>query len=620
MIMINECLDQGDWTDDTPDKLKMAEVAAWYGDTADTVVDSDQTKIKKKSKSKSKNKRKSIDESITDSDSVSLPASKKAKEGEDEWRESINSSLAALAGIVQQLAKSKSDSQEEIQPPVPPRSQEQLELIQDVRQFVKDNPAASTPNRLDQPADKSVEIISSPQVESEETCPKQRALPSGRIPKKPVQYTQSKQTASGNGNSQFQFSHTYADFENCPDSDAEYEQQQLDDQIVDDQIVDDREEDPDAALKEMDLGRLEKRKMHLKGLPNMVPDLQFTQPQAPKTGRFEFLYQKPKENHMPFLTEMLEQISIGSVVGDRKPRDPFNLFPKFYPTSEPAESGALQLRTVPRELVNLVDHDKLVTQGTSGRKAIIRNAIADGAKEEAAKVSFKQSCGYIRMANNLEIDVEVMQKLMSQISTIVSDLDKIRGVPVAAKAKILQLNQKIRLMNNTVFDVKSTNSDLALGALFQYQSSLFDRRAAWLSASMVLKGTAAELRGADFPRPSQSDEVGRLSMFGPQGSQVMKEYDELAQNGKVPTPRPISNSSSRSRQPRGGQYGGRFNNQFQSFGHGRGQPHFRGQGHRARGGRPANRRPRNNYRGGRSDRGQYQPQPFSHPNKPQNRQ
>jgi hypothetical protein len=618
MIMINECLDQGDWADDAPDKLKMAEIASWY---CDAVVDSDQTNPKKKSKSKSKVKRKSNEESITDSDSASLPASKKAKGDEDVWRESINTSLAALAGMVKQLAKSKSDTQEEVPPPVPPRSKEQLQLIQDVRQFARDNPSASTPNN-NQPADNSVELVSSPQVDSEETYPKQRALPSARIPKKPVQSTQSKQTTDGNGNSQFQFGHTYADFENCLDSDAEYEQQQLDDQVGDDQIVDERDEDPDAALREMDLGRLEKRKMHLQGLSKMVPDLQFAQPQAPKSGRFEFLYQKPKENHMPFLTEMLDQISIGSVVKDRKPRDPFNLFPKYYPTSEPAESGALQLRTVPRELVNLVVHDKLVTQGTSGRKAIIKNAIADGAKEEAAKVSFKQSCGYIRLANNLEIDVEVMQKLMSQISTIVSDLDKIRGVPVAAKAKILQLNQKIRLMNNTVFDVKSTNSDLARGALYQYQSSLFDRRAAWLSASMVLKGTAAELRGADFPRPSQSDEIGRLSMFGPQGSQVMKEYDELAQNGKVPTPRPISNasSSSRSRQPRGGQYGGRFNNQFQSFGHGQGQPHFRGQGYRARGGRPANRRPRNNYRGGRSDRGQYQPQPFSHPNKPQNKQ
>jgi hypothetical protein len=449
--------------------------------------------------------------------------------------------------------------------------------------------------------DKSGESYHTVQNDIEETLPKQRSLPQAKIPRK-----QPQEASGADGRSRFQFARTYQDFEDVQESFIDQDQEQVDQIDHIDQGLDDRAQEPDSGLIEVDLGRLEKRKMHLQGLKNMVPDLQVTPPPQPRS-----LYQKPKENMMPFLSELFEQISLGSVVQERKPKDPFASLPKYYPTSEPAESGILQNRHVPRELLNLVANAKLVSnnQGASGRKALLKPTIEEGARDEAAKVSFKQAAGYIRLANNFEIDVEVMSQLMSQIGSIVNDLEKVRNLPVVAKAKVLQLSQKVRLMDKTVFDVKSTNADFARSCLYQYQSALFDRRHAWLSASMVLKGTASELKGADFPQPSHTDPPGRLDMFGTEGTKILKEYDQLATDGKVPTPQNQFNQPhNKFKQSRGGHFGGR-----QSYGQGASNYRGQGQGQRARGGgggRPNNRRPRNNYRGA-SNRGNYQSQPFS---------
>jgi hypothetical protein len=473
-----------------------------------------------------------------------------------------------------------------------------------VREFVKENPKASTPSKASSKsnnADKSGES-------SQETILKQRPLPKEPIPRK-----QPEGRPVGRDIDQDSV-HMYETVQNYYDS---VELVQVQDEFPQ---QDQAEVEAESEEPEMDLGRLEKRKMFLSGLHTMVPDLKVTQPQVNRSGRFGMLKERPRENMMPFLTELFEQISLNSVPRDRRPRDPFNLLKKYYPTSEPAESGVLQTRDVPRELVDLVLPSKLMVPGASGRKAALKNTSAEGAREEAAKISLGQSSGYIRLANNFEIDSEVLKTLSDQVSGIVEDLEKVRGLPVVAKAKVLQLSQKVRLMDKAIFDVRATNADFARCALSQYQSALSDRRSAWISASLVLKGTASELKGADYPRPSQSDTVGRLDMFGPEGAQVLKEYDQLAKDGKVPTPHSVMTN-------RGGHGGKGGHNQYSGprnqshfSGH---QSNFRGQGH-GRGqsfrGRPANRRPRNNYRGGRGGRGHPQSQPFSQSARPQNKE
>jgi hypothetical protein len=597
MIMINECLDSGDWAADAHDRLQAMESAVWYppseeNETANASIDSS---VSKKSKTKRK------------SDQSDLPGPKRSKE-EDLWRTEINNTLATLTNVVQQLAVKNSQEQA---PPVPPRSNEQIQLIQDVRQFVRDNPQVSTPVRPSEsgPSQISGKTVVSQQQDEEETFPKQKALPSGRIPRKSIPSLGKTASKSGSQGA-FQFSTTFQDYEEYQSQTSDQYDEDLDRQ---DNLDRDQEDvaDPDDNTIDMDLGRLEKRKMHLAGLAKMCPDLKTTQPAVSTSGRFGLLKKKPKDNIMPFLTEMFEQISLNSVVRERRPRDPFSLFPKFYPTTEPAESGILQSRHVPREIVDLVPKTRLVKPAASGRKAILKNSMADGAKDEAAQRSFRQACGYIRLANNLEIDIEVMQNLMRQIGSIVSDLEKVRTLPTVAKAKVLQLSQKVRLMDRTIFDVQSSNADLARGSLYQYQSALYDRRSAWISASMILNGAAAELKGADFPRPSAQDEAGTLDMFGPEGTKVLKEYDVLAKDGKVPTPQ-NSYSNNRQNQSRGRPFSGPYH-QGGHYRGGHGQGQGRGQSMRSRGNVPSNRRPRGNYRGHRGNRGGFNSQPFSQP-------
>jgi hypothetical protein len=138
------------------------------------------------------------------------------------------------------------------------------------------------------------------------------------------------------------------------------------------------------------------------------------------------------------------------------------LVPKYYPTTEPAESGIFRSRDVPRELLNFVHHTKINNRGASGRQAQIKATLPEGTKELAAQRSFKQAATYVRLTNNLEIDVEVLHSLVTQVGSLVSQIESIKEVPILAKAKLLQVAQKVRLLDNTVFDVRSTNAQLLL--------------------------------------------------------------------------------------------------------------------------------------------------------------
>jgi hypothetical protein len=608
-----------------------AEITAWYppGDEGLSLnldsgeVDKPKTKKSKESKDKkgkNKSKRsKDLEESLDSDSEQTIPKRPRVSLEQDteSWKSSMTNSLAQLTMVVQQLASSQMTTQsqmvsqnQEKAPPVPPRSQEQRQLIEDVREFVRTN--ASTPT----PSERSKRSGSGKSNE-DQTIQKQRPLPKAPIPRK------SQEASGSSGRARFQFSTVMRDLDDVYDSEVEVEiAPEEEDEVEVEPLY---EPPPQPEMREMDIGRIEKRKMYLSGLKNMVPDLEVTKPPTNKSGRFEFLDPKPKENTMPFLEEMFQQISLATSGGDKKTRDPFTQIPRFYPTTEPAESGVLQGREVPRQIVNLVKGTNLVTQGASGNKAQLKIASAEGMRDEAAKRSFKQASSYLRLVNNLEIDVEVMTSLSDQISNIVSDLEKLRGLPVVAQGKVLQLSQKTRLIQKAIFDVKSTNSDFARAALHQYQTSLHDRRNAWINASMMLKGAADELKAADFPNASHLDTTGKLPMFGPEGTRLIKEYDELAKDGRVPVPFNYSQGSGKSygkgnSQFKAGHFSGYYN-QPQGQGHGHGQGYsFRGGqgGNRSRGGRPNNRRPRNNFRGGRGGRGQYQP--FNQANKPQHKE
>jgi hypothetical protein len=590
MVLINEALDNSQWAIDSRERLKAVEVACWYsGPDGELDQEAEPSPQKQKKRGKSVNgkgvkrmrtnsqEQRQIDaiefaknlQNESPAQSLTGTSGIPEQSHEDVWKKSVNETLRALTLMMQaQMSQNKA-------PPVPPRPSSMTE--------------ASS---------------------SDQTIPKQRDLPKEPIPRKPKQHI----ATDAHGRQSQTLSKTYADFERLDSSQSDGEDVV---QEVVFQTSDQEDPDMDPDVSEADLGRMEKRKMHLLSIPRIVPDLDIPQPDK-KSHRLEMLNEKQRSNLMPFLTEMYDQISKVSVVRERRSKDPFQRLPKFYPTVEPAESGILQNRPVPRELLSYVHKDNLVKSGASGRIAKLVDTIPEGAKEHAAIQSFKQATGYIRLANNIEIDVEMCQTLIKSISSLSKDVDDMKGLPKGASSKMLQIAQKVRLLDKVVYDVQSSNADLVRSSLHQYQKSLVDRRNAWISAADLQQGTAAELRRADFPKPTHHDDPEMLDMFGCEGMAVLKENDEVQKQASLHS-RSYSTPQHTWVPSMAKQYNhnqGRFRPGFKggyrnqgnrgSFGGGPGYPHG-GRGQNSFRRRPqGGRRPSN--RGNRGKR-----QPFSHP-------
>ena len=121
---------------------------------------------------------------------------------------------------------------------------------------------------------------------------------------------------------------------------------------------DDTSEDPDQ------IGRVEKRRMYLHGLRNLLPELMHAPvSEAQASGFFSMLHVSDKVDKMPFLAEMFQQISISEVNQSKKTKAKKRQFvsqlQKWYPTTEPAEGGLLQPRSVPKELSQCVSPQQI---------------------------------------------------------------------------------------------------------------------------------------------------------------------------------------------------------------------------------------------------------------------
>jgi hypothetical protein len=358
---------------------------------------------------------------------------------------------------------------------------------------------------------------------------------------------------------------------------------------------DNSDSDPDE-LQTPDVGRLEKRRMHLKTMRDVLPFLKHPTPaNEPSTGSFSLLADRDKADKMPFLPQIFTQVEKVCEVFDKKPKNPFKSLPRYYPTTEAAETSLFQPRAVPRELVQMVHPDKVATGGVSGRAATLKNNTNHGAKEEAANRSFNQACGYIRLANNFELDAEVAHTLIRKVTKYTGRLGALE-LPPEADLILEEIAQKIQLLNATVFDISSTNADFLKSAIAQYQSALINKREAWISSAGVQPGAAKELRTMDFPKPAEaagSASPQTMGLFGPIGSSVLGEYYTYQRESHLMGNRfftPANNwYNRRNRQQRSDfqGYRGRGNRSFNDNYNSRGRG---GRGGQGRGGRPSRRR------------------------------
>lgn len=344
----------------------------------------------------------------------------------------------------------------------------------------------------------------------------------------------------------------------------------------------DNEDESDSDPGEQDLGRIEKRRMFVRGLRDLVPQLTHPdQKNQSQSGYFNLLETKQKPLTMPFLSEIHEQASKIALNTGKKFKDPFRGFARFYPTTQPTEAGLLSPRVIPSELLFFVPASKLTAAGASGEKAELKKSSPEGAKEQAANVSYKQACGYLRLTNNLEIDTEVCQSLLEKQNAFIRDLQGLQ-MSDEVRSKTFDLVRMSRLMSTAIFDIKSTNNDFLKATLYQYQSAVQNKREAWLAASTVQLGNEKELKLTDFPQTSTSDPAEPLGVFGSKGLNVIKNYYQFQKD--------LSLTGARFQSPQhpwlhqGGRRGrgGRANQSFRGRGRGfaeRGN-HFRGRGRR----------------------------------------
>ena len=91
--------------------------------------------------------------------------------------------------------------------------------------------------------------------------------------------------------------------------------------------------------------------------------------------------------------------------------------------------------------------------------------------------------------------VEVCSTLVQQSKQSLEVL-KSCDLPDSAKLALAQLNRNMALMNNTVFDLKSTNTDLLKVSVRHYNQSLDSRREAWVHSTQLPQGIKKDLKSA----------------------------------------------------------------------------------------------------------------------------
>ena len=153
--------------------------------------------------------------------------------------------------------------------------------------------------------------------------------------------------------------------------------------------------------------------MYLSGLRNLVPELEHSLPsQVLASGHFSLLQAKEKEVKMPFLNEVFSHVAEVSKSTQKNRRDFTKIISRYYATTEPAESTVFKPRSVPRALRQFVPQTALFEGGASGFTSKLSKTTVEGIKETAALKSQELASTGIRLANNLEIGVEVCNNLV----------------------------------------------------------------------------------------------------------------------------------------------------------------------------------------------------------------
>ena len=359
-----------------------------------------------------------------------------------------------------------------------------------------------------------------------------------------------------------------------------------------------------------DVGRKERRKMYLSGLRNLVPNLVHPQQSlVMASGHFSMLQIREKDDKMPFLNEVFDLMADVKNMSVRGKRQSVQNVTRYYPTTEPAESTLFKPRSVPRVLRQFIPAHELAQGGASSLAAKLSANTVEGAKEASALKSLEFASSGIRLANNLEIGVEVCANVVQQSKQSLEVLKEL-DLPDNAKLALIQLNSNMTVLTNTVYDLKSTSNDLLKVSTGHYQFGLDSRREAWVNSARLPQGVKSELKSGKHVKPTALDTHDKpLDMFTTDQIAILEDHQQL-QRDQALLGRSLATYTNVQGPNRGRSTGRRNDRGGQSFNPQRQQSHgqnFRGNSYRGRNPRGGYRG--NNYRGRGNSQPQTQPQP-----------
>ena len=90
--------------------------------------------------------------------------------------------------------------------------------------------------------------------------------------------------------------------------------------------------------------------------------------------------------------------------------------------------------------------------------AKLKPTTLEGLRESIAIDSHLYATNNLRLANNIEIGVEVCSTLVQNTNKDIESLKEL-DLPDQAKFSILSMVNNMTLMSKTIFDLKSTNND-----------------------------------------------------------------------------------------------------------------------------------------------------------------
>ena len=124
----------------------------------------------------------------------------------------------------------------------------------------------------------------------------------------------------------------------------------------------------------------------------------------------------------------------------------------------------------------------------------------------------------------MEIGIEAQGSLIKRCGRTITRIREY-DVPEEALGLLGSLNTSLQLMNQTLFDIKSSNNDLMKQSMIQYNQSLFDRREAWLTATNLPPRMVQELKDSNLVVPSMNDKPGTLSLFDQESVASLREFN-----------------------------------------------------------------------------------------------